>query len=566
MRPCHADAMDESSKHQAEPANPAEAKILSGGDYADIQPGNPEAERETVTSPLLTLEQALEEWRVLLGSEAVLVGKRVEPYRVNCLSLDRSIPAVVRPTSETQVIKIVESASRHKIPLYAISGGHNWGYGTALPVTHECVIVDLSSMNRILSMDPELGLLSIEPGVTQKQLYDFLAAHGYPFFVPTTGAGPTASLVGNALERGFGMTPEEDHFTAVTSVRAILPDGRIYQPAMSEIGAPLADGVYKWGIGPYLDGLFTQGNFGIVTALQISLIRRPEHSEVYVFMMRDGLKFADLVVGCRETLTALRGSLGGIKLINRHQLEMTTGTPQIGFGFRSKFSWMGFGVIHGPKSTVRPMRREISRSLKPYVGRLIFLNDERLRWLKRVARFAPGPLRAILQGPIERVQELMRIIHGEPAGLELRLAYRHVPMPNTRPLDPIRDGVRLLWYAPVIPMKRELVAQMAAMVQETLEKYGFDAAMSLTTLTEKCAMGVIPVIYRQPEERDKAMACFRELWKRGIQIGCYPYRLNIAMMQELTGNPQSVYWSMVQQLKSAIDPKGILSPGRYTLF
>ena len=214
------------------------------------------------------LERAIEEWRQVLPAEAVLSGDALDVYRVNCLSLDRSLGACLRPASEAQVVKIVQIASRCKVPLYAISTGHNWGYGTSLPVTENCVIVDLSRMNRILQMDPELGLITLEPGVTQGQLFEYLSTAKLNFFVPTTGAGPTASIVGNALERGFGMTPETDHFSAVAAVRAVLPNGRIYQPYMSEIGTPGSDGVWKWGIGPYLDGLFAQGNFGIVTSLQ----------------------------------------------------------------------------------------------------------------------------------------------------------------------------------------------------------------------------------------------------------------------------------------------------------
>ena len=169
------------------------------------------------------LERAIEEWRQVLPAEAVLSGDALDVYRVNCLSLDRSLGACLRPVSEAQVVKIVQIASRYKVPLYAISTGHNWGYGTSLPVTENCVIVDLSRMNRILQMDPELGLITLEPGVTQGQLFEYLSTAKLNFFVPTTGAGPTASIVGNALERGFGMTPETDHFAAVASVRALLP-------------------------------------------------------------------------------------------------------------------------------------------------------------------------------------------------------------------------------------------------------------------------------------------------------------------------------------------------------
>jgi len=134
------------------------------------------------------LHSALAEWEQILPRDAILTGDQIERFRENCLSLDRRIPAVLRPACESEVSAIVAIAARHRVPLYAISTGNNWGYGAALPVTDGCAIVDLSRMNRILDTDPELGLITVEPGVTQKILHEYLESRGLDFFVPTTGA------------------------------------------------------------------------------------------------------------------------------------------------------------------------------------------------------------------------------------------------------------------------------------------------------------------------------------------------------------------------------------------
>jgi len=508
--------------------------------------------------------EAMQQWRALLGPEAVRESGELDRYRANCLSLTREIPAALLPESEAQVIELVRIANRYLIPLYPFSTGHNWGYGTSLPPAGGCVIVDLSRMNRIVDMDPELGLITLEPGVTQRQLFDYLSERGLDFFVPTTGAGPTASIIGNALERGFGMTPEKDHFTAVHSVRAVLADGTVYQPFMSEIGSPVSDGVYKWGIGPYVDGLFTQGNFGIVTAMQISLVRRAENTEVFAFTVKDQERFYRLVEDCREMATDLRGPIGSMKFINQKQLEATMGTTKLGAGLDADFAWIGFGVIHCKHSMARALRREVRRAIGGQVSRLIFMNDRRLKKLRAVRSWLPGRLGAALDGPIGRFQEILNIINGVPRGLELRLAYQHVPFdPTKQPLDPARDGVGLLWYAPVIPLKRDMVQAMMEMTDRTLSRYGFPQSMSMTTLSEKCGIGVIPVVYKRPEQAEHAYDCFRELWMEGARLGCYPYRINIAAMPELTGTTDSPYWKTVAALKAAVDPNGILAPGRY---
>jgi 4-cresol dehydrogenase (hydroxylating) len=45
--------------------------------------------------------------------------------------------------------------------------------------------------------------------------------------------------------------------------------------------------------------------------------------------------------------------------------------------------------------------------------------------------------------------------------------------------------------------------------------------------------------------------------------GYIPYRLGIQSMAGLVGG-DDVFWDVVQKLKQALDPRGILSPGRYS--
>ena len=75
-------------------------------------------------------------------------------------------------------------------------------------------------------------MVTVEPGVTQAKLSAYLDTHGYSFLVPVTGTGSNCSLLGNALERGYGVTPQTDHFGAVTDMEAVLADGSIYRTTL----------------------------------------------------------------------------------------------------------------------------------------------------------------------------------------------------------------------------------------------------------------------------------------------------------------------------------------------
>ncbi|HKO89267.1 MAG TPA: FAD-binding oxidoreductase, partial [Burkholderiales bacterium] len=275
-----------------------------------------------------SLSAAFRDWASDLGPERVLGEAQAnERYGPGTGGPGRVISGALIPQSVAEVVSLVRVAGLHRIPLYPISTGHNWGYGTAQPTRDHCVVVDLSKMNRIVDFDPALGVVSVEPGVTQGQLSRYLLDHHQPFMVPVTGAGPHCSLLGNALERGYGITPTADHFAAVMRLEAVLANGRLYRSALSEMGGDRIDKAYKWSIGPYLDGLFAQGNAGIVTQMTLALARRPERIEAF-FFTADDASFDGLVEGVREVLGELPGITGAINLMNRRRvLAMTCPYP-----------------------------------------------------------------------------------------------------------------------------------------------------------------------------------------------------------------------------------------------
>ena len=149
-------------------------------------------------------------------------------YGRNSLAACRRIPGAIRPRSHEEVLRCIEAANVYKVRLYPISQGHNWGYGGATPVQDDSVVMDLSEMKRILDFDGELGIVTLEPGVTQAQLSAFLIESNDQYLSPVHGGGPQCSIIGNALERGYGLTPVVDHFAAVTSLRAVLGSGEEY--------------------------------------------------------------------------------------------------------------------------------------------------------------------------------------------------------------------------------------------------------------------------------------------------------------------------------------------------
>lgn len=338
------------------------------------------------------LIQAVKAWEALLGSEKVSF--QVESYQKNTIDSNREIPAVVKLSSTNEIALAIKIAQKFNIKVYPISTGNNWGYGSSLPVSENCVIFDLKTMNKIVDFDAELGTVTLEPGVTQQMLFDFLQKEKAPFLVPVTGAGPNCSILGNALERGYGITPHTDHFAAVNCLTAVLPNGEIYRSNFSEVNAEQIDKIHKWGLGPYLDGIFTQSNMGIVTQITIDLKKKPESIEFFTFKINKDAKLEETVKIIQEILEEVGDNLSGINLMNDNRvISMSADFPSDqlnpdGSNHDEVFNriakklhitpWTGIGAIYGSKEIVKAVKKIISKKIKKVAGFTIFIDRKKL--------------------------------------------------------------------------------------------------------------------------------------------------------------------------------------------
>ena len=209
------------------------------------------------------LETALAEWRSALGEEHVITEpEALASAETATFATTQRVPAILRPSTTAEVQACLRIAQAHRIPLYPVSGGRNWGYGSRVPPRDGCVVMELSRMNRILAYDEKLAYLTVEPGVTFRQAYTWLTERGSPLFITTIGGSPEGSLIGNALERGDGRGPHADIFNHVCGLEVVLPNGERVETGMARFPNAHAAPVYRWGLGPSLDGLFSQSALG----------------------------------------------------------------------------------------------------------------------------------------------------------------------------------------------------------------------------------------------------------------------------------------------------------------
>ncbi|HUY62390.1 MAG TPA: FAD-binding oxidoreductase [Candidatus Paceibacterota bacterium] len=523
----------------------------------------------------MPLEEAFVGWRGISGLEVLSAEEATAAYHANTLGTKRSIAGALRPKNAEDVQKIVAIANTHRIPLHAFSTGHDWGFGSSLPVADNCVILDLSGMKRVIECNEALAYVTLEPGVTQQDLFDYFEEHSLPFMVPTTGGGPSCSIIGNALERGYGVTPDIDHFGAVMSLEAVLPNGELYRSAFHAFGGVKADPVYKWKVGPYLDGLFAQGNIGVVTRATIALVRKSERISQFVAFI-DEQHMEDAVRSIAKTKERLGSLIGGLNLMNmRRVLSMV----------ESKNEWLIKGVIpekhllelskrrhvsdwvvligiYCPRDLERGVKRSIHREFK-YALHSVFMNRPRAALVGKVLRFMPN---FGFKKSFEGMQDALDVLEGIPSEVALPLAYLKNPHPMpAHHLHPDRDGSGLIWYTPVLPVDATLVREFVRGVTDIFLSEQLEPLITLTAISQRAFASNIPIVFNRDdaEECERARRAFKRMLQFARELGTFPDRLDIDTIRELYDHAEGPCFELTEKIKDAVDPNRILNPGRY---
>lgn len=524
-------------------------------------------------------DSAVNRWRSLLGQHHVITeATRLEAAETGTFPSSHRVPAILRPQSREEVQDCLRIANRYGVPVYPVSSGRNWGYGSRMPASDGCALLDLSRMNRILDFHENLGYVTVEPGVTQAQLYDFLTAQGSRLWMDSTGASPYCSLIGNAMERGFGHTPYGDHFAHSCNLEIVLPQGEIIETGFGRYPGAHASPVYRAGVGPALDGLFSQANFGVVTRMTLWLMPAPEYFQAYYFKCPAEEAMPDLIDALRPlrmsgTLRSSSHIANDYKVLaalEQYPWERTGGATPLSRDLMREFRkelrigvWNGSGALYGTRAQVKEARRLLQNALRGKATDLQFLDDRKLATAERFA----GLYQRLTGWNLRRTLAVLRPVYGLMKGIPtahpLNSTYWRKRTPPPVQMDPDRDGCGLLWCSPVAPNEGAHAARISALASEVLLPAGFEPAISMTVLTDRTLSCIISLAWDRdvPGEDERAMAAYRQLLSRLAASGYHSYRLGVGSMDAMgAGGP---YQDLLQSLKESLDPNGILAPGRY---
>jgi len=529
------------------------------------------------------LNTALQGWRQILGNDNVITcPEHLDKAARATFATRQRIPAILRPGDRQQVSDSLRIASNHGISIYPISKGLNWGYGSRVPSGDGCVLLDLRRLNQIVDFSEELAYVTVEPGVTQQQLVDFLGTKQSRLMLSVTGAPPTASLIGNAVERGIGKGVYGDRFAHVCGLEVVLADGRCLNTGYGRYPGAKTAPLSRWGLGPSLDGLFSQSGLGVVTRMTLWLTPYPDFLQTFSYQAADGAALGPLVDSLRELRQ--RGVLrGGFTLFNdlrmfsirqRFPWRLADGRAPLDEEQRQAMGkslgggrWFGEGALHSPSRAVGLAERKlVKQALAGKVRKTLFMDAGRARWVKRLApllkRLSGQDMETMLALAYERNPQ-----RGIPVTQPTKMAYwkkQTRPSGATVDLDPDRDRCGLIWCSSALPFTGEDVARAVAIIEDCLAGFEFDANIGFNFTSERIVEANVAIVYDRDHKGEdaRAHACHDTLLERLSQAGYLPSRLGIQSMSALpeAGDDSP---GVLDDLKKLFDAEGILAPGRY---
>lgn len=499
-----------------------------------------------------TFDRAVAAFKEIVGAGNVLTSaEELTPYRKTMMPVadDAHAPAAaILATSVEQIRKIVGVCNKYKVPVWTISTGKNLGYGSAAPGSRGQVVLDLKRMNRILEVNGDLGYALVEPGVTYQQLYDYLQERNLPLWMSCPAPSAIAGPLGNTVDRGVGYTPYGEHFLFSCGMEVVLATGEVLRTGMGGVANSNTWQVFKWGFGPYLDGLFTQSNYGIVTKLGIWLMPAPPAYKPFCIRFPDESDIVDIV----ETIRPLR-----ISMIIPNAIVIASTIWEAAVTVKRKDVFTGSGQI--PTEVLREVARKNNLGAWNVYAALYGSPEQiDINWQIVKAFFAKHKKAEILtekelgDNPVFRYRaDLMR---GKPTLTEFGL-YNW------------RGGGGSIWFSPVSQaMGSETLKQME-MAKRIMARHGLDYVGEFI-VGWRDMHHIIDVLFDKtnPQEVKAAHDCFGELLAEFSRAGYGTYRTNTAFMDKVADTYGPVQRMVFRKLKRALDPNGILAPGKSGIY
>lgn len=375
--------------------------------------------------------------------------------------------------------------------------------------------------------------------------------------------------MGNALDHGVGytMAHHRDHFGSHCGMEVVLANGEVMRTGMGALPGAQSWQDYRYGYGPHVDGLFGQGNYGIVTKMGFWLLPQPEaylRGTVMVPRYQDLLPLVDNVnyledsglIGQPNYGSPAAGQFFGPPN-PRMMALMARGWPSPAaidqfLADEGKPAWSVDLQFYGPLATIQANWEYAKQRITAAVPGTTFAAGQPLKI----------PLTA------DQVKTVQKTAFGIPSMGVFALVGRN---PGNAADPPFGHAD----FTCVIPRTGQAVMDANKVFFEAFAELGFRGVAipepftpfvtPVTWHPRTFLMAPIVWTYKDPERNQRARKVFSHLIDVAAKRGWAEYRTAPAFQDQLAAQFSFGNHSLLrfqEALKDAVDPNGILSPGR----
>lgn len=515
----------------------------------------------------MTVIAALEH---VVGKQSVLTDNISRTLYSQDVWMQGELPlCVVRPASVEDLQKAVKIITDANIAVVTRGGGMSYTKAY-LPVNPQTVLIDTQQLDRIVEINREDMFVTVEAGCTWQKLYEALKNTGLrtPYWGTLSGSKATVggSISQNSIFWGCGQWGSSAD--SVVSLDVILADGSMLSTgsAAQKNASP-----FFRHFGPDLTGLFTCdcGALGIKATVTLRLIPELASRAAGSFNFSS---YPDLIAAMTEI--ARRGLTTECYGFDPN-LTAQRSRRDLLINDVKAFA----GVLKNSSSIFSAIKNGIKVA---FAGRR-FMND--LQWPMHVS--IEERCTAAARVALNDVREIVRQCRGKELENSIPTILRANPFPGVNNMiGP--GGERWVPVHGLLPHSRagSVTAQIEAIYsrhRQQMDEYGIVSGYLFATISTNCFViepvffwpdkldalhqhSVDPAYYEKVHKfdaqpkikalvatiRQEMVDCFRDAGAVHLQIGkVYHYKTGLKVES----------FHLVEQIKHAVDPRGLINPG-----
>jgi glycolate oxidase len=252
-----------------------------------------------------------------LPKDIVLVGEEnTRPFECDGLSVYRQKPlAVVLPETVEQIKQVLKICKQHNTPVVTRGAGTGLA-GGAMPLA-QSIVLGLSKLNKIKSVDVEKQLAVLEPGVRNIAISEAVAEHGL-YYAPDPSSQIACSIGGNVAENSGGVHCLKYGLTVhnVEAVKILTINGEELVLSRDDQGL---------GLLAVMNG--SEGLLGVIVEITVKLTRTPKLARVVMAGF-------DSVRDCANSVAEIikAGIIpAGLEMMDSFAIEAAEGFAKVGY-------------------------------------------------------------------------------------------------------------------------------------------------------------------------------------------------------------------------------------------